>query len=115
MFRPNQTCTIVVASGRTDVYGQPLAATRYKERCAVVKLITTNTKSAVRADSSASRGNAKELVTDSLILLEKSTKANQDDLIEIAGMTLRILSKHPRWSVTGELDHYEITASIWST
>lgn len=114
MFRPNQTCTIRVASGRTDVYGQPLAATRVRERCAVVRLITTNQPSSVRADSSASRGAAKELVSDSLILLAKTTSANIDDLIEIQGATLRILSKHPRFGTTGALDHYEITASVWS-
>ncbi len=114
MFRPNQSCTIVVASGRTDVYGQPLAATRVAERCAVVRLITTNQPSSVRADSSASRGAAKEVVSDSLILLAKSTAANIDDLIEINGSKLRILSKHPRFAINGRLDHYEITASIWS-
>jgi hypothetical protein len=114
MFRPNQTCIITVASGRTDVYGQPLAATKVREQCAVVRLATTNQKSAVRADSSASRGNAKEIVTDSLILLTARTVANIDDLIDIGGVTLRILSKHPRFSVAGALDHYEITASVWS-
>ena len=114
MFRPNLTCTIVSASGRTDVYGQPITSTRFKERCAVVKLITKNQKTAVRADSSASRGSARETVADSLILLESSTHAEIDDLIEIAGQTLRVMSKHPRFSVAGNLDHYEITASHWS-
>jgi hypothetical protein len=114
MFRPNQVCYVTVASGRTDVYGQPLAATKVREQCAVVRLLTTNMKSAVRADSSASRGNAKELVTDSLILLAATTAADIDDLIEVGGVKLRILSKHPRYSVGGALDHYEITASVWS-
>lgn len=114
MFRPNQVCYVRVASGRTDVYGQPLAATRVREQCAVVRLITTNQPSSVRADSSASRGNAKELVSDSLILMTKTTAANIDDLIDIGGATLRILSKHPRYTVGGELDHFEVTASVWS-
>jgi hypothetical protein len=114
MFRPNKTCYVTVASGRTDVYGQPLAATKVREQCAVVRLLTTNMKSAVRADSSASRGNAKELVSDSLILLAATTVAGIDDLIEVSGAKLRILSKHPRYSVGGTLDHYEITASVWS-
>lgn len=114
MFRPNQVCYITVASGRTDVYGQPLAATKVREQCAIVRLVTTNMKSAVRADSSASRGNAKELVGDSLILLTATTAANIDDLIDVGSTKLRILSKHPRYSVGGQLDHYEITASVWS-
>lgn len=114
MFRPNLTCTIISASGRTDVYGQPITSTRVKERCAVVKLITKNQKTAIRADSSASRGAARETVADSLILLASRTKAQIDDLIEIQGQTLRIMSMHPRFNVAGNLDHYEITASHWS-
>lgn len=114
MFRPNQVCYISVASGRTDVYGQSLAAKKVREQCAVVRLVTTNMKSAVRADSSASRGNAKELVGDSLILLTAMTAAGIDDLIEVSGGTFRILSMHPRYSVGGALDHYEVTASVWS-
>lgn len=112
MFRPNQVCAIQVTSGNTDVYGQPLATTRVREQCAVVRLVTTNQPSSVRADSSASRGNAKELVSDSLILLAKTTVANIDDLIDIGGMTLRITSKHPRFNIAGSLDHFEITATI---
>lgn len=114
MFRPNKVCYISVASGRTDVYGQPLSATKVREQCAVVRLVTTNMKSAVRADSSASRGNAKELVGDSLILLTATTAASIDDLIDVGGDTFRILSMHPRYSVGGALDHYEVTASVWS-
>jgi hypothetical protein len=114
MFRPNQSCTIKVSSGKTDVYGQPLPATSYPERCAVVKLDIKSVKSSIRADSSASRGNAREVESDAVILLSKNTRANIDDIILVAGNTLRIMSKFPRFSVSGVLDHHEITATIWS-
>lgn len=114
MFRPNLTCTISVSSGQTDVYGQPTPSTQVKERCAIVKLNIQNVKSSVRADTSATRGNARELTADSVILLAKNTVANIDDIIEVSGAKLRIMSKFPRHSVAGELDHYEITAAVWS-
>jgi hypothetical protein len=114
MFRPNLTCIISVSSGETDVYGKPMPATRVTERCAIVKLDIKNTKTSVRADTSASRGNARELIADSVILLTKNTVANIDDIIEVSGATLRIASKFPRHNVSGELDHYEITATNWS-
>ena len=113
MFRPNQSCVIRVSAGKTDMYGQPLPTRSVSERCAVVKLNRVNQKSAVRADSSATRGNAFETVPDSLILLTKDTVANIDDLIEVAGVTLRIMEKQPRFSVTGVLDHYEIVGKAW--
>ena len=114
MFRSNNTCTIRTSSGKTDVYGKPTPGNAYKERCAVVKLEIRSEKSAVRADTSATRGNARELVAHSLILLHANTHAEIDDVIEIMTYSLRILTKQPRFSANGTLDHYEVTASVWS-
>lgn len=114
MFRPNLTCIISVSSGETDVYGKPLPATRVTERCAIVKLNIKSLTTSVRTDTSATRGNARELTADTVILLTAKTVANIDDIIEVSGATLRIVSKFPRHSVAGVLDHYEITATIWS-
>jgi hypothetical protein len=114
MFRSNNTCIIRTSSGKTDVYGKPLPGNAYTEKCAVVKLEILSEKSAVRADTSATRGNARELQAHSLILLASTTRANIDDVIEIMGYSLRILGKQPRYSASGALDHYEVTASVWS-
>lgn len=112
MFRPNLNCTIQTSSGKTDVYGQPTLGARYNERCAVVTLNITSVKSSVRADTAASNGNARELQSDANILLTASTKAEIDDVIELQGLKLLIMSKLPRFSVEGVLDHYEITANV---
>jgi hypothetical protein len=114
MFRPNQTCRIQLASGKNNVYGQPEPGPYVTERCAVVKLEIAAEKSSVRADSSASRGNALEDEARSIILLTAATRANKDDLIEIAGVKLRIALRHPRFDVGGRLDHYEVHATMWS-
>lgn len=114
MFRSNNNCIIRTSSGKTDVYGKPIPGTSHKERCAVVKLEIRSEKSAVRADTSATRGNARELQTHSLILLHATTHGEIDDIIEIMGYSLRILTKQPRFGVNGTLDHYEVTASVWS-
>jgi len=68
----------------------------------------------VRADSSASRGNAIEQQVDSVILLPTTTQARIDDIIDLAGVKLRIKARHPRFDVGGRLDHYEIHATMWS-
>lgn len=114
MFRPNHMITIHRRSGKTDAYGQPLGTIRVTERCAIVKLEVSNVNTTVRADSSASRGHGKEIVADALVLLEKTTVAQIDDMVEIDGGKFRVIAKHPRYSVTGALDHYEVAGAIWS-
>ena len=114
MFRPNQVCYILVASGRTDVYGQPLAATRVREQCAIVTLKVTNKPTSIRSEKSATRGAAREPITDSMILLTAKTAAKIDDLIDLGGFTFRVLSMNPRYTLSGTLDHYEVTVSIWN-
>ncbi len=114
MFRPNQTCRIQLASGKTDLYGQPTPGRTITERCAVVKLLLTNEKSSVRADSSASRGNANEMQAVSVVLLAPTTRAAIDDILEIAGHKLRIMGYFPRFDVTGRLDHVQVEAHVWS-
>lgn len=114
MYRPNRTCVINVSSGKTDVYGQPLPARKVKEQCAIVKLDIKSAKTPVRADSSASRGNAREIHTDAVILFGPKTVANIDDVVELGLETVRIMEKHPRYNLRGELDHYEMHAMTWS-
>lgn len=113
MFIPNQKCRIQLSSGKTDVHGQPLPGRYVTEGCSVVKLVVTNEKSSVRADSSASRGNAMENEANSVILLAAKTQARIDDIIEVAGHKLRIMGRQPRYDVTGRLDHIEINATMW--
>lgn len=114
MFRPNQNCIVRHASGNTDVYGMPTLGTMFNERCTIVKLNIKNEKSAVRADTSASRGNARELEADAELLMLKSTKAGIDDMIEILQNKLRVKSVFPIHDARGNLDHYQVTCSFWS-
>lgn len=114
MFRPNQTCRIQLASGKSDVHGQALPARFVSERCSIVKLVISNEKSSVRADSSASRGNAMEFEAASVILLPAATQAKIDDIIAVTGVKLRIMALHQRFDATGRHDHTEVHATFWS-
>jgi hypothetical protein len=114
MFRPNLKCRIQLASGKNDVHGQPIPGRFVNERCAIVKLVISNEKSSVRADSSASRGNAMEMEATSVILLERTSQANIDDIIAVSGVKLRIMARHQRYDVAGRFDHFEIHATMWS-
>jgi hypothetical protein len=113
MFRPTLPCKIQLASGKNDVRGQPIPGVLVAEKCAIVKLVISNEKSSVRADSSASRGNAQEMEATSVILLGAATRARIDDIIIVAGHQLRIKSMQMRYDASMRLDHYEINATMW--
>lgn len=112
MFRPNLTC-FVREQGGYDAYGMPIQGKKKKEPCAVVKKILINDKTSVRADSSASRGNARELEANTVILLSPTTIARIDSLIELHGDSFRIKSMHARFAISGRLDHYECECTYW--
>lgn len=114
MFSPNNFCRIQLASGKSNIYGQPVPGVWVREQCSIVRMPIANEKSSVRADSSASRGNAMELQVDAVILLTTRTRASIDDVVEFAGVKLRVVSKEPRIDAGGRLDHYEIKLTMWS-
>lgn len=114
MFNPNRKCLLQLSSGKTDVYGQPTPSTYVEEGCTIVSMMINNTKSTVRADSSASRGSAMELESKSVLLLTAETQATVDDVIEIDGYKLRIMGMFPRHDIRGKLDHYQVEATFWS-
>lgn len=114
MFKPNIACKVHKSSGASDVYGQPLPSTIVNERCTVINLNMESLKTTVRADSSASRGAASEMVLDAFLLMTKNTVARVDDVVEVAGMKIRVTRRFPRHNLKGVIDHYEIGGMIWS-
>lgn len=114
MFRPNQNCQIQKASGKNDVYGMPVPGAKLPERLAIIELNILNEKSSVRADTSASRGNAQEMEVISKFLLTKNTAAEINDILIYGGHSFRVKSMFPRHNLQGVLDHYEVTCTFWS-
>jgi hypothetical protein len=114
MFRPNINCIVYKSDGTADVYGMPLPGIKLNERCSIIKLNVISAKSAIRADTSASRGNARELEADTELLMTVNTAASIDDLVSIDGSKFLVVSKFPRHDLQGNLDHYQVTCSYWS-
>lgn len=107
----NVPCVIVKPAGH-DIYGQEVEGERKNEKCAVVKLTMTSQHSTVRVDSSATRGGADELVSDSVLLLGAKSSVRIDDIIEVAGAKLRAKSIRLRYTVVGKVDHNEVRCEI---
>lgn len=114
MFNPTVKIQIEVASSESDVYGFPKAARTVNERCSVVSLTRRSTKTSVRADSSATRGNALELEADGVLLLSPATAAGVDDVATVTGQRVRIVSIAQQFDINGRLDHHEVSVVHWS-
>lgn len=111
MISFNVLCKIKALNGH-DLYAKRQYVDRQSERVAVVKLGTTRQHSTVRADSSATNAFAEEFVADAKLLFKPTTVVKVDDVVEVAGVLLRVKSKFPRIDVWGKLDHYEVKADI---
>lgn len=99
--------------GAVDIYGQQATGASSDDRCAVVKLISTDDKTPVRRDSSASRGMARELVDDARLLFPSTSKIALDWGIDVLGMKLKVVKLHKRFDAAGRFDHIELDAILW--
>jgi hypothetical protein len=96
-----------------DVYAQLSYAAPVTVPCSIVHLTTKAIKTPVRADSSATRGNAEEEVSVSKILFPTTVTIGYDDKFEIGGVALRVIGVEQRRDVLGNLDHFEVDFGFW--
>lgn len=106
MFNPNQRGLLHRQSGY-DRYGQSAYAEPLEVTFSPVSMTVTNTRTSVRADSSASRGSSDEIVSQSKILVEKSSPIAIGDKFEFDGQVFKVSGIHRRRTVYGKLDHLE--------
>lgn len=112
MFIPKQKCSIRKIQGR-DRYGQESLGSPASAPCSVVKLGNLVEKTSVRADSSASRGAAKEEQAYAVLLIHKKASVDNGDVISINGTEIQVTNVMPRFNVQGAIDHYQIEAKAW--
>ena len=113
MFQPNILCSLVQASGQTDLYGNPIMKPARPAKCGIVRLRVGDQNVTVRADSSASRGAAQELVADAVLLFPPVYGVQVDDVINLIGYKLKVTQVFPRHTVNGQIDHHQVEAMIW--
>lgn len=110
MFIPNQVCDV---RRRTswNKHGEPVYGPTQVVPVAVVHLIDAALKTTVRADSSASRGAADEVVSETKLLFPKNFRPQRGDCVVLQGIELFVTSVELRFSVHGKLDHHETLLS----
>ena len=105
---------VVTKVGGVDLYGQELPGDSFKSKCAIVKLNTSSIKTSVRADSSASRGNAREVTHDARLLFSPKINLEIGDKVQINRVDLKVLGIFPRYTIAGALDHLQVDAELWA-
>lgn len=114
LFNPNATCSLLKNTGYSAYGEQTYSKEPIIEKCAVLNAKRAMKKSSVRADSSASRGNAQETIADFWLILMPDTEAEIDDLVEIHGVRVKIVDLIPRYGLDGSHDHTEAMCQMWN-
>ncbi|NIH77424.1 hypothetical protein FHV99_004676 [Ochrobactrum sp. P20RRXII] len=113
MFTPNLKGWMQSSTGY-DVNAEKIYGAQRECPYATVSMKIDLQKTSVRADSSASRGAADEIATTRTKILVPTyvTASFGDRFVSVEGYRFLVQSVHPRYSVGGRLDHYEIDLEI---
>lgn len=111
VMRMGVPCTVSKRGGY-DVYGKEVYdGGTYATKCSVVDMAVIDDKTTVRVDSSATKGNAREITIDARLLMSKNDSIAIGDRIVCMGKSMKIVRISPRHNVVGKLDHYEVECS----
>ena len=111
MFQPNRKGLLAVSLGY-DVYARVTYAPDVEVPFASVTLKEIAQKTTVRADSSASRGSADEIISKVKILVPTYVAMKIGDMFKTDGAKFLVSAKHPRYSVFGTHDHNEFDLEV---
>lgn len=111
MFRPNQTGLLRSRTGY-NIAGQPILSQPRDLPFAPVRLNNIVEKSDRRADTTASRGATDEVVSDARIMSVPYVQINVDDIFEFRDIKYKVTGVHERFTVGGELDHYDVIMAV---
>lgn len=110
MIIPTLKLQLLRKSG-TDGYGQPTFENVGTEMVAPVRSNFGSTHTTVRTDSAGSKGHAQEDKADVVFLAVPWSKVAIGDKVIYLGNMLKVDFVHPRFDVTGRLDHKQVTCS----
>lgn len=113
MFIPN-TFAMVYTRRSYNLYGEPDFNRPIKVPCGIVKLDVVADKTSVRTDSSASRGNADELTTQTRMLFSPGYGIGIGDKVDFEGILMVITEAFARRDMSGQVDHLDCVLQKWT-
>lgn len=113
MIYPTLPVKVFVKVG-DNAYAEPVLRRQPDEKVCPVRLSFRSDNTTVRTDSAGSKGHARENVAQVVVLAVPETTIRVESRLEILGQSLRVTERHPRFTVTGALDHYELHCDAWT-
>jgi hypothetical protein len=107
-------CTII-KSASSDRRGETVRADTSDEPCSVLKLPGEDADISSRIGSSPDSSSTAPGRDDAVLLLRITTTANVDDVIEVAGIRLKVTAISPCYDSVGKLAHHMVQAVICAT
>lgn len=108
MFFPNTRADLYRRTKKVNNFGRAVYEPRKSVPCAVVHMNVSAQKSSVRADTSASRGQAEQMQGDARILVPIYVDVKEGDVFQKDHIWIEVIEVEPRRNVLGQLDHYQI-------
>ena len=105
-------CTIKKIAS-VDHEGRPVFGETSEELCSVLKLPGDDTDISARIGSSPDRPSTPPGRDDAVLLLRTTTRANVNELIEVAGITLKATAISPSYDSVGKLAYHVVQAVIY--
>ena len=106
---------IVTKIASLDHLGRPVLGEPSDELCAVLKLPGEDKDISARIGSSPDRPSTPPARDDAVLLLRTTTRANVNDVIEVAGIRLKATVIWPSYDSVGKLAYHVVQAVICDT
>ena len=108
MFLPNTRADFFRRSNEANNFGRYTYAPKRSVPVGIIYTNVASAKSAVRADTSGSRGQAEQMQGDARLLVPIYVSVKEGDVFFKDGLWLEVSEVEPRRNVLGQLDHFQI-------
>jgi len=97
-----------------DVGGRPVFGDTREEPCSLMRLLGNDaTDVAMEIGSAPEYPTVQGRIADAVLLLPITTRAGINDMIEVAGVKLKVIGISPRYDGVGKRECYIIEAMLW--
>ena len=106
---------VVTKVTRADASAHATVGGTSEELCVVLKLPGDDRDVSARIGSSPDRPSTPPAREDAVLLLRTTTTANVGDLVDVAGLRLRVTAISPSYDSVGKLAYHVVQAAICET
>ena len=112
MFDRDARCVITKVVG-IDAAARPIFGERIDEACSVAKFMGNDSCISAQILSAPQYPTSPERVADAVILLRVTTRAAVNDMIEVAGVKLKVIGISQNYDSVGKISNHIAEAMLW--